>query len=579
MDFIRQSRRSEQAAPALPPETVLAEQWHLTGTAAATPNMISYLAVQAETGDMFHVLEYLPEDAAERAEDGSSVLADDDFAEGRKRFLKAARTLAKQNVPHLPELREVIEANGTAYCVFPQTEGETLARTDFPRTASYVRSIGIALCDTYTALHRSGLFYGRLSASEILVRADGTFTLNPDQILEAAADGTSDLTEDMHILTTFLSGMLGSIDEDAELPEDIAILRNVLQYSYQDAALLKNALICEENTLEKPQTARSSAKSVIRAVLCLLFLLAGAAGAFWLGRNHLPLGWCMKLGLVREDVISVWMPMETTLDEVETQEMYQKLTAGFEREYPGFGVNLVIYADDSFADALSLSDTEPPTVFMNCDDPAVQEIAGDLTLLTKSIPDTYLADMRGFTRSIPLGCSLTALYYNAYSCEEIEADSIEYADIAEEIGYDASAAQFLHHAEPEHARAEGDFREFLASRSEQPFLASTTRLAIAERNALTSGAIRMLPVSADGTYPLQYEMCCSINGNADWNSQRIGMLWLQYLLTEEAQQIMFAEYYSALPMHSDVLAQTIENHDALSVIGKIRDEIDSSALQ
>lgn len=89
----------------------------------------------------------------------------------------------------------------------------------------------------------------------------------------------------------------------------------------------------------------------------------------------------------------------------------------------------------------------------------------------------------------------------------------------------------------------------------------------------------MLPVSVNGAYPLQYEMYCTVNKNKDWNSQRIGMLWLQYLLTEEAQQIMFAEYYSALPMHSDVLPQTLENHDALSVIGNIQPEIDSSALQ
>jgi ABC-type Fe3+ transport system substrate-binding protein len=57
------------------------------------------------------------------------------------------------------------------------------------------------------------------------------------------------------------------------------------------------------------------------------------------------------------------------------------------------------------------------------------------------------------------------------------------------------------------------------------------------------------------------------------------MLWIQYLLTEEAQQIMFAEYYSALPIHDAVFAQTIENHDALSFISTIRDDIDGSALQ
>ncbi len=575
MNLIWQSRRSETAAQALPQESVLTGQWELMEIAAEYKQILRYLAQGVDTEETCAIVEYLPETDAIRAQDGVTVEPQGNFAKGKTRFLKAANALLKNPVPYLPVFYEVFEENGTVYCTFQQSEGESLAQTDFPRTATYIRSLGIALCDTYIALHRMGLLCGRLSASQILLASDGTFTLCPDCILEAAADGSSDTTEDMHILTTFLSGLCGSMDEEEE---DAEILRNVLQYGYQDAELLRSALICEENSLAKPRTARTSVKPLLRFLLCLLFLAAAAAGVFWLGRNHLPLGLCVKLGLVQDDVISVWMPIEPALDEMETQAMYQALTTGFENKYPGCGVNLVIYADDSFDDAL-LSTAEPPTVFMNTQNAQIVQNAADLSLLTRSLPDNYLVNLHSFTNTIPLGCSLTALYYNASSCEMEEADFVEYADIAEDIPYDSSAEKFLAKTDSAHTRQVLPFTEFLASRSDAPLLAGTSRIAIVERNALTSGAVRMLPVSVDGSYPLQAEMCCTVNADVDWNSQRIGMLWIQYLLTEEAQQIMFAEYYSALPIHDAVFAQTIENHDALSFISTIRDDIDGSALQ
>lgn len=575
MDYIGQSRAS---ADALPAETILQEKWKLKAPVSTGRMIITYLAESQEDGSIFRIAEYMPEEAAVRAEDGVHVTAGEGFKAGAKRFRRAANILSGTAVPHLPQA-VFFEENGTAFCAFPWTEGKSLADTDFPRTASYLRSLGIALCDTYTALHREGLCCGRLSASGISVQSDGSFLLQPETLLEAAADTATDRTEDMHILTAFLSVILDTITDDGS--EELSILRNVLQYSYQDAELLREALICEENSLERPRTHRSSAKPVLRAMLCLAFLLSATAGAVYLGRNHLPMGVCMKLGLIQPDVISVWMPMETTLDETQTQEMYQKLVNGFERKYAGYGVDLVIFADDSFEEALTFPDggAEPPTVFMNSTHDTIRAMSADLHLLTASLEDSYLADMTEFDTSVPLGCSLTALYYNAYSFAEPESETIDYAEISPEAAYDATAAPLIGMMETETTREEGSFSVFLDSRTDQPFLASTSCLALAEKRGITSGAVRMLPVSADGSYPLQYEMYCTVNAQKDWNSQRIGMLWIQYLLTEEAQQIMFAEYYSALPMHSDVLPQTIENHDALSVVGRILPGINTQALQ
>lgn len=578
MDLFRQNR-SGNSVPALPADTVLQDRYAVTECTAQEHSSITYLAKHRETGMEFSIIECLPENAVRRGEDGAAVLSQTGFQEYRARFLAAAKKLKKYTAPHMPVLTEYIEENGTVYCVFPRRAGRTLQHTEFPRTAGYLRSLGIALCETFASLHNAGLYYGRLTSAEICIFDGGEFQLSPLPLLEHAAEGNADRTSDMHILTSYLSGLQTGFISNEDESHDAAILRNVLQYGYQDAELLRDALICADDSLNKPRTSRRSRRPAILAVLCALFLLLGTAGAVYLGRDHLPLSLCTRLGLIREDVISVWMPMDTALDESEIQGMYQKLTAGFERSYPGFGVNLVIYADDSFGNALDFAATgeEPPVVFMNASDEIVQEAAADLTLLTDSLETVYLADMTSFDTIIPLGCSLPALYYNAYTYEETDQTTIEYDDIDESVCYDASVSQLIQLTGGNHT--ESPFSAFLQNRSDAPLLASTTCLAAAERSAINSGAVRMLPVALNGAYALQYEMYCSINKDKDWNSQRIGMLWIQYLLTEEAQQIMFAEYYSALPLHEEVLTQTIENHESLSVIREIQEAIDTESLR
>lgn len=569
-----------ESTPALAENYVLHERYRLTAIISDNSFGITYLGVHIDSGALFRICECAPD----RAANGIDVPKSAETKAAKRRFLNTAKNLSGCMIPHLPPLAEYFEENGTVYCVFPEQDTISLSQADIPKTPAYVRSLGIALCDTYAQLHRNGLFCGTISQSEIRLCTDGEFLLAPECIFDAAEDESMDRTADMHILTAFLLGFLMLFDEDAEQTAhpSLPILQNVLQYEYQNADLLKKALICEDGGTKEPKTFQSSVKPLIRAVLCLCCLTAAAAAAVYVGRNKLPLGMCMKLGLIQKDVISVWMPFREGADEKETQEMYSKLTEGFERKYEGYGVNLVIYADDSFGDALDFDayTATPPTVFMDTQHETVQQLAADLSLLTGSLDDDYLADMDAFETALPLGCSVPALYYNAYSYEQMDVPTIAYSEIGTDVPYDESASAFVAYMEGDAvSHTKGDFSEFLQIRDERPILASTSLIADAERNAITSGAVRMLPVSANNSYPLQYEMYCSINSKADWNSQRIGMLWLQYLLTEEAQQIMFAEYYSALPLHSEVLPQTIENHDALSVIGDIQADFDSKALQ
>ena len=62
--------------------------------------------------------------------------------------------------------------------------------------------------------------------------------------------------------------------------------------------------------------------------------------------------------------------MRDAADEKAVKSMYEKLAAGFERKNPGCGVDIKIYADGSFDDALKLVEkgAEPPAVFMDTAD-------------------------------------------------------------------------------------------------------------------------------------------------------------------------------------------------------------------
>lgn len=585
MDLQGQNITSTETSDfSLPLNTELSGKYQVTGVVSENEMWITYLALDSETNEEVHIQEFFPKQTAVRSEDGVSISASDEkqFRKQKKMHQTAAKRLMNGKIPHLNVSNGYFEENGTFYLVFQVREAVSLKEADIPITSMYLRSLALALCDTYSSLHKLGYCYGNFSSSQIMLCPDGKYYLQSYPIFEALSN-EADLSLDLYVFTSALSELFLLSDSDAESqtdPSPYDVMKNVLKYRYHNAALLKDALICPENSLAKPRTFASSGKSVFRAFLCISFLLFGTALVLQSGITKLPLGICMKLGLVRPDVVSVWMPLDDTADEDETIAMYKKLTAGFERKYAGYGVNLVIYAGDSFSEAMQFADNaEPPTVFMNTDPETVNDFSSDLSPLTRSLEKKYFADMHLFENAVPLGCSLPALYYNAYSYEQIEAETIELSEIDASVCYDASVSAFITSMEKDALRKEGVFSEFMDSRSDIPFLASTACLSVAERNGIASGAIKMLPVSVDGTYPLQYEMYCTVNEQKDWNSRCIGMLWLQYLLTEEAQQIMFAENYSTLPMHTDVLPQTIENHDALSVLNDISPDFNTTAIQ
>lgn len=568
MDFKLQN----SAVNALDNGTMLLGRWRLLGVTDTDDTYILYDAMDAESGNIVTIREYCPASLCERS--GSDLICSaggkqaSTFQNGMERFEKIANAL--QNIPHMESVIACFRENHTCYSVTERVEGKRLFEAAPLLTETYAQSLGVMLCDTFVALHRSGVYFGIIREEDLRFLDGGRLSVGTGHL---SIEGS--VANDLRGLTSFLLSML-PIERD-EKPK-VAALDKLLRSQYRDAEALKAAL------LGKPVARRTirpgAVKGIVRLVLCAACLAGAVIGIRSMLSKQQPLMRALRKGKIQPEVISVWMPLREHADEQATIAMYERLTAGFERKYPGCGIDLRIYADGSFEDALHLVENgaKPPTVFMDTQDEVVLAQAADLAPLTDVMQDVYLTDLSGFGKSLPLGCSVPALYCNTYTGDAAacaDASVIDFSALPADTLYDVSASDFLK-AESVSQEPSEYFTEFL-SHSQKPVLASSSCMAEAEHSGISSGAVQMIPVSVDGTFPVQYELYCSVSDKVSQNSQNIGMLWLQYLLTEEAQQILFVENYSDLPLHRSAFKSAVNAHSSMASLKDV--QLDAMSLQ
>lgn len=543
MDFVLQ----KTAAGALLPETLLHGNLRILGIIGVDERGITYEA--ENDGKPVAVREHFPMAIASR--DGLDVTCEEaDIAalkDSSKEFLRISKVLRK-GLPHFAAVTDTFQENHTEYLVTALPEEGRLG--DVPVTATYVQSLGIALCESFAALHKAKLYYGILREEHLHFAKDGALRLSSDPIRTSGSEA-----EDLHSLKAFLAALLPTEEED----ETAVLLQNALQLPYSDTNSLKAALLGEKPSRSGNRT------GLLCLLLCIFFLAVGLFLFRQIPEKAVTLSDGLESGKIMPEVIHVWLPLETGADEKSVCAMYERLAAGFERRNPGCGVNIRIYADDSFGEALALleeSDIQP-AVFMDTQDEIIQEKAADLHTLTEALEDVYMTDLNRFEKILPLGCSVPAVFYNSHYGES-EWGLLSYNELPEDTLFDSSAADFLSR-QNDAPKTKDCFGDFLADGS-HPVLASSSRMAEAEHSGISVGAVHMLPLSAAEGFPLQYEMYCAINTESDANSQRVGMLWLQYLLTEEAQQILFVEHYGILPLHKNAFSSAVEVHSELAAL-------------
>lgn len=563
-----------QYKEALPIETRLQETYQLESVLSADRNGFTYLAKDEERS--YRIRELFPHHLVHRAEDALQVEQDHDLEAVHSHFRKTAEFLQAER-RHFLHCTAMFEENGTLCCLFPWEEMQPMDAVQLELTPAYVRSLGISLCDAYEQLHAEGRCYGTLTTSDILFDQRGSMYLNPDRLFEQEPEETMDPLQDLHCLVSFLQSFLTDFTEDyQELGESPAlpVLREVLAYTYPDAATLKAALLCTEGKCTPPERARSQKKTAVIAVLCAVFLLASIAASLYFATRKQSLSVLLEKQKISPGVIDVWIPLAEDADEQRVQLTYERLTQGFERKYPGFGINLLLFADGSFEETMQLrtEDTVMPAVFMNTEHPDALSLAADLSPLTSELDDLYLFALDDFTEILPLGCSVPALY----SHSSIESTVISYESLNGTIVLDSSVDVLSPVLNAE--TSAGDFAQFLETR-DASILASSAYTASVQQNAQSSGAVTMQPVSVADRIPLLLEMPCIVNRDLDKNAQRIGMLWLQYLLTEEAQSILFVENYGILPLHETAFDAAVGQHSTYAVLSDLKDQFTIDYLE
>ncbi len=115
---------------------------------------------------------------------GTRVLApagrQDDFRQEQENILREARLIAGLNSPHIVDVHDMFQENGTAYIVMEHLEGQTLhAEIDGLGQLSPDRARQIALdtCEALTVLHGSRLLHRDIKPANIMLTADSRTVL------------------------------------------------------------------------------------------------------------------------------------------------------------------------------------------------------------------------------------------------------------------------------------------------------------------------------------------------------------------------------------------------------------------
>ena len=552
MDLDLQKASAELA---LTTGTLLHDRYRILTPLSMDDASITYEAADGADNARVCIREYCPMDIAARVE--TELAVDEEqaaaFAKGLRSFANTGKIL-RRGLPHISPVTAMFQANGTAYYTYDVPGGLTLQELKIRITPTYIQSLGAALCDSFAALHEAGLYYGMLREEHLSFSETGSMSLSSEPI---RPEGSA--AEDLAGVCSFLSMMM-PVDGMGDPAEET--VRAALSVSHPDAESLRGALLGVKPAGGKVRTSRTG---LLGLLVCLFFLSASIFAVSRIPEPEPELAATVETGKIEPQIISVWMPLPENADEKEITEMYERLTDGFEREHPGCGIKLRIYADDTFSEALAgLDDVyEQPAVLMDTQDPIAAAHASGLTALTYALQDVYVTDMTQFEAFVPLACSAPVLLYNEHRSPELsDGKPIKYSDLPSNTLFDVSAAQFITEQDAKQQPAE-QLEGFLND-GHNPVLASSSCIVAAEHTGISAGAVHMRPVETSEGIPLQYERYCCINSNAEPGAQRVGMLWLQYLLTEEAQQILFVEHYSDLPLHRKAVASAAQTHKELA---------------
>ena len=141
---------------------------------------ITYLAEDRNLAHEVAIKEYMPVDLAVRTDHDSVQSISNDFEDryrwGLQNFIDEARTLGQFKHPNIVRVRNVFEANNTAYMVMDYELGETLQEILNRRKIldeQDVRTVIFPIIDGMKLIHAHGFIHRDIKPANIFIRVDG----------------------------------------------------------------------------------------------------------------------------------------------------------------------------------------------------------------------------------------------------------------------------------------------------------------------------------------------------------------------------------------------------------------------
>ncbi len=175
---------------------------------------ITYLAQDLNLEHEVAIKEYLPVDLAIRTKHGTvspvSEEHHDRYYWGLERFLEEARTLGQFKHPNIVRVRNVFEANNTAYMVMEYELGESFQEILNRRktiSESDIKTIIFPIVDGMKIVHAAGFIHRDIKPANVFLRVDG------DPVLLDFGSARQSLEQDNQSLTSIFSRGYAPIEQ------------------------------------------------------------------------------------------------------------------------------------------------------------------------------------------------------------------------------------------------------------------------------------------------------------------------------------------------------------------------------
>lgn len=146
----------------------------------------TYVATNVEFEEKVAIKEFFMKGVTQRDDNQTTVSVSNtensnSFLEQKEKFKKEARRIRQLHNPHIVNVHDLFEENGTAYYVMDYVDGENLAerlkRTGKPMTEQEVRMILPQILDALKSVHDAGIWHLDLKPANIMVDKAGNVKL------------------------------------------------------------------------------------------------------------------------------------------------------------------------------------------------------------------------------------------------------------------------------------------------------------------------------------------------------------------------------------------------------------------